>query len=221
MVESREIGIVLFLAGTLAAIPSIVSPTIALQATQIIASFTSAFFFYYGTIAPRRWKPNFDLAMSVTPILPGFGLRSQTISQPVAGKILLLEVTNSIKSRVNANHCRAKLLVEGVTSGDEYIPWRYIEVASGMGSSWRQFHDREILRGDTGLLALCWAEKGKQAGYLQTSSPQVQWNPYPLKLGLDYKCKLTIFGDFKASVYEFSFNCKSEDEIRFTVAKKV
>src|SRR2546427_8908307 len=141
MVESREIAVILFLAGILVAIPNTVSPTLALQAVQIISSFTSAFFFYYGTIAPRRWNPNFDLDLEVTPIPSGFGLKSpQTISQPISGKVLKIAVTNSIKSKVNANHCRAKLLVKEVTSGDEYLPWRYVEVASGMGSGWRQFH---------------------------------------------------------------------------------
>jgi len=222
VVQPREIAISLFLAGILAAIPSVVSPTIALQIFQIAAGFTSAIFFYIGTIAPRRWKPNFDLATKVIEIPLGFGLSSQQIvPREVHGKVLQIEVTNSIKSRVNASHCRAKLSIDGITSGEEFIPWRYIEIASGRGSGWMQLHDLPILRGDSGLLAICWTECGMQKGFVQTSSPQIQWSPYHLTLGITYKCRLTIFGDFKPSLYEFSFTIQSENAIQFTFPKKL
>ncbi len=181
MVESREIAITLFLGGILAAIPNLVSPTLALQILQVITSTTSAFLFYFGTVAPRRWKPTFELTIEARRTTPYLALQSHDpVSRPVSGKVLTISVVNSLKSKVNANHCRAKLSVEGITSGDEYLPWRYIDVATGKGSGWRQYHDIEILRGDSALL----------------------------------------LGDFKPSMYEFSFTLKGKDEITFTTPQK-
>ncbi len=222
MVESHEAAIILFLTGILATIPSLISPTLALQIVQVAASLTSALFFYYGTIAPRRLKPQFDVVTSVVMATPELNFPNhERISKPASGKILTMKVTNDIKSKVNAQHSRVKLMIGGVTKGEEYLPWRYVSVASGRGAGWQQYHDIELLRGDTALLVICWTEEQSQAGYLQTSSPEVQWNPYKLNLGVEYRCKLTIFGDFKPSVFQFSFVLQSNNDIQVSAPKKV
>jgi hypothetical protein len=95
-------------------------------------------------------NPNLSISLRVWKAeLPYYSVQSHhSVSKPVSGSVLIAEVRNSINAKANAENCRAKLEIEGVTNGEEYIPWRYLELATGRGSSWTQFHSIRILRGD-------------------------------------------------------------------------
>lgn len=198
------------------------------QTNQIILIFTitetvSIWVLIYVEIYPRLYAPKLTLNLRVWKAhLPEFGIAShRKNSEIVESTVLIAEVQNNVESKENARNCRAKLKIDDVTLGNEYIPWRFLEVASGRGSSWHQYHNIGILKGDTGILFVCWTEKGEKEGYLQTSSPQVQWNPYMLPLDKEYRATLTIIGDFKPCIWTFTFKMLSWDRIEFTKPEKI
>lgn len=207
--------------------PTLLTNLFSISVSQVnvmlgIAETVSIWILIYVELYPRFYSPKLTLNLKIWKAkLPEFGIRShKSPSQKVDGLVLIAEVQNSLNSKENASNCRAKLRIEEVTLGNEYIPWRYLQVATGRGSSWEQYHNINILKGDSGLLFICWSEKGENEGYLQTSSPQVQWNPYRLKFGKEYQATLTVIGNFEPSIWTFSFKIDSWESIEFATPKK-
>lgn len=197
------------------------------QANQIILLFTitetvSIWVLIYVEVYPRFYAPKLSLNLKTWKShLPEFGISSHhRVSKKVEGLVLIAEVQNNLESKGNARKCRAKLKIDDITLGNEYIPWRFLQVATGRGASWRQYHSINILKGDTGHLFICWTEKEERKGYSQTSSPQIQWNPYELLFDEEYQATLSVIGDFKPFIWTFTFRIRSWDKIEFTELQK-